>query len=300
MNMQHEYLLKIVEEIARVGSIRGAADMLSITPSALNRRLLGLEGELDTQLFERTSNGVMLNPAGEIFITHARRQLADMKAVLSKIADLKGVRRGRVVIAVDDNVATIGSFAQEIATYQQAFDGVSFIVNPMAREDIAQALAEYRADLALQLHPRTDSKIASLCATPVGVTVIARKNHPALQKGSVRLHEVAQFPWALPPRGPLRKAVETSAVRQGLSHRIGLEVSSGFAVATMLNSDTIGFEVTTDADTSYPHHLSHCALAARDYTPMFLHLSQQQGRSLSVAAGRFAEQVRKSYAGLDA
>jgi DNA-binding transcriptional LysR family regulator len=298
--MQHEYLLKIVEEIANAGSIRGAADMLSITPSALNRRLLGLEGELDTQLFERTSNGVMLNPAGEIFITHARRQLADMKSVRSKIADLKGVRRGRVVIAVDDNVATIRSFAQEIATYQSAFSGVSFTIETTAKDDIAQTLSDYRADLALQLHPRTNPNIASLCTTPVGVIVVGRKDHPGLGNGPVRLHELAQFPWALPPRGPLRKAIETSAMRQGLNYRIGLEVSSNFAAATMMHSDTISFEIATGHDTACPDHVCHSTLAAREYTPMLLHLSQQRGRSISVAASRFAEQVRKSYARLEA
>jgi len=295
--MQHEYPLIIVEEIARAGSIRGASDMLSITPSALNRRLLSLEGELDTQLFERTSNGVILNAAGEIFITHARRQLADMKSVRSKIADIKGMRRGRVVIAIDDNIATLGSFAQEIAHYQREFNGVTFVVEPTPANDIAQALIEFRADLAVQLHPTTNSHVSSLCAAPTRTFVIARKDHPALGDGPVRLYELAMFPWALPISGPLRDAVETSAVRQGLDYLIGLETAVNVAAVFGQGSDTIHFDVST-SDVPPPIGLGCRVLSSQDQTPMFVHLSQLKGRSLSVAAGRFAEQIQKSYAQL--
>lgn len=296
--MQHEYPLKIVEEIARAGSIRCAADFLSITPSALNRRLLSLEDELETQLFERISSGVILNAAGEVFITHARRQLADMKAVRSKIADLKGARRGSVVIAVDHDAATLGSLAQEIVAYQTSFDGVTFRIEPTATNDIAQTLTEYRADLALQLHPRTNTNVASLCAAEVRINVRGRKDHPALCGDEMRLHEITQFPWALPAHGPLREAIEASAIRQGLNYHIGLEGSSNLGAALMQNSDTLGFEIATGNDKEAHYELSQRALSPGDHAVMFLHLSQLKGRSLSVAAGRFAEQVRKSYAHL--
>ena len=40
-------------EVARIGSIRKAAEALAITPSALNRRILALEEELGAPIFER-------------------------------------------------------------------------------------------------------------------------------------------------------------------------------------------------------------------------------------------------------
>ena len=60
--------LEYVDAIARSGSIRRAADVLSITPSALHRRLLSIEDELEVQIFERLPRGVRLNAAGEILI----------------------------------------------------------------------------------------------------------------------------------------------------------------------------------------------------------------------------------------
>lgn len=63
----------------------------------------------------------------------------------------------------------------------------------------------------------------------------------------------------------------------------------------MQGADTIGFEIATCGKPS-SQKLDYRALSSRDQAPMFVHLSQLKGRSLSVAAGRFAEQIRKSYA----
>ena len=81
--MRHTLPLIYFEAVAKSGSIRAAAEELAITASALNRRIISMEEELGVELFERHANGVRLNIAGEVFIQHARRQLADLERVRS-------------------------------------------------------------------------------------------------------------------------------------------------------------------------------------------------------------------------
>jgi DNA-binding transcriptional LysR family regulator len=50
--MRHLTTLRYVDAVARAGSIRKAAETLSITSTALNRRLLTIEEELGVQIFE--------------------------------------------------------------------------------------------------------------------------------------------------------------------------------------------------------------------------------------------------------
>ena len=97
--MRHLTPLRFVDEVAKAGSIRRAAETLAITPSALNRRILSIEEELGVQIFERIPGGVRLNTAGEFLVHHIRNQVSDLDRVLSQIADLSGVRRGHVSIA---------------------------------------------------------------------------------------------------------------------------------------------------------------------------------------------------------
>ncbi len=61
--MKHLRTLAYVTEIARAGSIRRAAERLSITPSALTRQIQDLEYELGTPIFERLAQGMRLNAA---------------------------------------------------------------------------------------------------------------------------------------------------------------------------------------------------------------------------------------------
>jgi len=56
--------LRAFELAAKLGSIKAAADQLHLTPSALSRRIQGLEEELGNTLFIRDSRGVTLTEAG--------------------------------------------------------------------------------------------------------------------------------------------------------------------------------------------------------------------------------------------
>ena len=70
--MNHLRFLSYVDEVARVGSMRQAAERLHIAPSAVNRRILDIEEELGTLLFERLPRGVRLTSAGELFVIYIR------------------------------------------------------------------------------------------------------------------------------------------------------------------------------------------------------------------------------------
>ena len=105
--VRHRLDFRYIDAIVRAGSIRKAADSLSITSTALNRRVLTMEQELGAPIFERLPRGVRLSAAGEILIHHARAQLADMERVKSQISDLSGVRRGHVSIACSQAVLPV-------------------------------------------------------------------------------------------------------------------------------------------------------------------------------------------------
>jgi DNA-binding transcriptional LysR family regulator len=50
--MRHLRILYYVDQVARAGSIRKAAERLNVTASAVNRRIMDLEEELGAALFD--------------------------------------------------------------------------------------------------------------------------------------------------------------------------------------------------------------------------------------------------------
>jgi len=67
--------LQCLVEVARKGSIRGAAENMYMTPQAISLAVRQLEQELGTELMIRTKNGIMLTDAGREALTMAEEIL---------------------------------------------------------------------------------------------------------------------------------------------------------------------------------------------------------------------------------
>jgi DNA-binding transcriptional LysR family regulator len=78
--------------VAEEGHVGRAARRLHLTQPPLSRHILALEDELGTRLFERTPRGMRLLPAGEVFLHHARRILAEVDTA---VLTVRGVGSGR-------------------------------------------------------------------------------------------------------------------------------------------------------------------------------------------------------------
>ena len=97
-------VLTYVDAVARYGSIRKAAEALNVASSALNRQVLDLEMDLGAPLFERLPRGVRVTSAGETFLVYARLVISELKAVESRIEQLRGLVRGQVSVAAAESV----------------------------------------------------------------------------------------------------------------------------------------------------------------------------------------------------
>ena len=150
--MRHLKLLAHVVEVARMGSIRKAAERLNLTPSAMNRRIQDLEAEVGTPLFERRPRGVRLTTAGEMFVRYARSQIAEAERMLSQVEDLRGLRRGPIQIACSQALA-LDFLPSHIAAFQKQHPKVLFDLRVMDHDRALAALAAYEVDLALVYRP---------------------------------------------------------------------------------------------------------------------------------------------------
>ena len=144
--------MRYVDEVARAGSIRKAADQLNVTASAVNRRIMDLEEELGAQLFERRPRGVRLTAAGEVFVHYLREQSDDVDRMKSQIEDLRGLRRGTVRIACSQALA-LDFLPRQIADFRKRHPFVAFDVKVLDHEQAMAALAAYEVDLVLVFRP---------------------------------------------------------------------------------------------------------------------------------------------------
>lgn len=294
--MRYLLSLRYIDTVAKVGSIRQAAESLSITSTALNRRILAMEEELGVPIFERLPRGVRLSAAGEILVHHIRNQLSDMARVKGLIADLSGERRGHISIACSQ--ALLPYFLPEqISIYRQAHPAVTFSVLVRDREAAEQALVEHSADLALVFEPVRMSDLEILLAVRQPIHAVMHADHPLAGEDELRLRDCLRFPIALPtnPYG-VRHLLE-AATRQ-MSHKLQPVVESDsfeFLRHYALAENIVTLQIPLGLPSAEINHLVSRRISERDVPVGSLYVSQLKGRILPVAAGRFSDQILSAF-----
>jgi len=150
--MRHQQVLKYIEKISRTGKPSQRRIAAQHHPSALNRRILGVERELGIEIFGCHPSGLRPNTVGEILLEHIRGQLADMDRVKSRIADLMGMRAGHINIATTRELVAFFLPAL-IKSHLAEFPAISFGVNLYERSEAENALLDHSDDIAIVCQP---------------------------------------------------------------------------------------------------------------------------------------------------
>lgn len=292
--MRHLQSLKFIDAVARTKSFRAAAESISITPSALNRRIMAIEEELGVELFERTSKGVRLNSAGELFVQHIRTQMVDLERVKSRIADLKGMRLGHVRIAATPEVAR-NFLPSEIRKYRDQFPGVTFEIEVSSRNAVEHALKEQTHDLAIVLEPAAPDELQAIIDTGQQIHCLMQPGHKLAKRKTIGIMECLQYDLMLPPRGNgIREILEAATASKRLVMSPAVESNNLSLLEQMAGKgDGIGFTIPLDMQAS-TSQLAYVPLETRDVPLAHLFVGQLRFRTLPVASAKFIEDVRKS------
>jgi len=295
--MKHLLPLTYIDAVSKAGSIRKAAETLAITSTALNRRILAMEEELGVPIFERLARGVRLTTAGEILIHHIREQLTDMERVKSQIADLTGERRGHVSIACSQALLSF-FLPEQIAVYRKEHPAVTFSVLLRDRAAAEQALTDFSADLLLVFEPIRLFEFQTLLNIRQPLHAVMAKDHPLAARESLRLRECLQFPLALPTEEfGVRQLLEAAVRRTSLSlDPVVVSDSFEFLRSHAITENIIAFQIPIGLPRNNDHsEIVSRPVAAQDVPPGLLYFGQLRGRTMPVAAARFAHQMMEHF-----
>jgi DNA-binding transcriptional LysR family regulator len=290
--MRHLETFRLLEAVARAGSMRRAAEDMNITASALNRRINRFEDEFGAELFERLSSGVRLNPAGELVLHHYRVTLSDLFRVQGQVADLSGERRGHVSIGCSQ--ALIPYFLpSQIARYRIDHPGVTFSVNVRDRAQAEQELASYSSDLALVFEPIYLVDFEVIHVIPQSVHVVMRADHPLASKPELRLRDCLDTLHVAPSAKYGVRHLLDFAARRGSRRVAPVVETESFEMIRhyVLHENVIGFQIPIGLRNPGDGSLFFRPISERDLPPGNLILGQMRGRTLPVASARFAMQL---------
>ena len=140
--------LRSFVEVAQTGHFTRAAEQLHLAQPSLSRQISTLERELGVELFHRVRGNVALTSAGERLLPLARRMLADADTARNEMAELAGLRRGRIRLGATPTLCT-SLVAEVIAEFHERYPGVDIEILERGSRTLLSALMEGALDLAL-------------------------------------------------------------------------------------------------------------------------------------------------------
>lgn len=157
--------------VARHRSLAAAARALDITPPAATKRLATLEARLGVRLLNRTTRSASLTSAGETYLGHAVRILAEIREMEEEVASSRAHPRGllRVNVTLGFGRTTI---APLISAFARRYPDVEVQVEVTDRP---VDLVESGFDLAIRFGALPDRRLNArrlmsnrrfLCASP--------------------------------------------------------------------------------------------------------------------------------------
>lgn len=151
--------LRILDTLARAGSLSAAARLLAISQPQLSRRLRNLEQAVGTRLFDRLPTGLVPTPAGAQLIPFAA-EMGSVAAAIGRASPALGTAmRGTLRISVDEVMA--GFLTEHLEMLQAAAPNVEFEI---AADHAFANLSRREADLLIRR-----------CLPAKGMDVVARR-----------------------------------------------------------------------------------------------------------------------------
>jgi DNA-binding transcriptional LysR family regulator len=234
--------LRYFQVAAEFGSIRGAAQTLHVSASAISRQIARLEDQLGVPLFERQPSGLAMTSAGELLLFHVRRTNRELQEAQREIRELAGKPTGHVRIVVVESAAR-GLLGPALEQFWKQHPKVRVSLHVAGTHEVVDYLDQGESDIgvAFNIPLQVRKHVKATALLPIGAIMSAC--HPLAGATSLRIRDIAHFPLFLPdPSLMLHKAL--SRVPGFAPERVHL-ITNSIAAMSLLASCSQGIALKT-------------------------------------------------------
>ncbi|MFZ3556014.1 MULTISPECIES: LysR substrate-binding domain-containing protein [unclassified Streptomyces] len=254
--------LRVLDALARHGSVSGAAEGLHVTTSAVSQQMAKLEREAGQQLLAKRGRGVRLTDAGRLLAEHAARILSQVELAQSDLEAQRGQVVGELRLSAFPTAAR-GLFPGALAALRAEHPQLRVRSQELEPEAAVTEVIRGDLDLAVVLDwynkpmPMPEGLVkASILDDPADVAMPV--GHPLAGRAEVGLEDFADDEWITWGQGEfchewLMFTLRAKGVEPQVGHRaaethtqLGLVAAGlGVCVAPLLGRDPVPEGVVT-------------------------------------------------------
>lgn len=190
--------LAYLEAAVTTGSVRGGAEVLNTSPSALSRQIAKMEAELNVPLLERHGRGVRPTEAGILFLNYFQDQRRQIETVVEGVWQILGLQRGAIALSLGRG---FGDAAMSVLKqFSKTHPSVQLNLSFGSTDDIVRRVVEGDAHIGLAYNPPKEPRLHCHAAKQHPMCAITRAGHPITELGRrVRISDLVNYDLGLLP-----------------------------------------------------------------------------------------------------
>lgn len=225
--------LKVFVAVAGLLHMTRAATALHMTQSAVSASVAALEASCGVGLFHRVGRRIELTEAGRAFLPEAEAVLARAEAAETVLADLSGLRRGRLALMASQTIANYW-LGPLLNRFHQAYPDIALSVAIGNSSEVAAAVRAGEADLGFVEGEVEEPLLARMPVPGDRLVLVVAADHPQAGRPALAAEDLLALPFVLRETGSGTRQVFEDALRaSGLDPaalKVVLELPSNEAV----------------------------------------------------------------------
>jgi DNA-binding transcriptional LysR family regulator len=182
--------LKVFVTVAQERSFSRAARKLHRTQPAVSQAIRRLEDAAGERLIDRTSRDGTLTDAGEVLLDYGERLLRLASEATGAVADLREVRKGRVVIGA--NEGSVHAVLPLIAAFHAQHPSVLVEVRRVPARQMAQEVLLRSIEFGVLTFNPPDRDLLSFIVATDELVLLVRPDHPFAAEKQVSMEDLGQ------------------------------------------------------------------------------------------------------------
>ncbi len=285
--------LRVFQSVARNLSHTRAAEELHLSQPAVSMQMRQLEDEVGLPLFEKLGKALHLTEAGRELYQYTVAMFSELEDAEDVLESLKGVRTGRLDIAV---ASTVNYFAPRLlAAFHRRYPGIQLTLEATNRKNLVRMLSNNEKDLVLMGQPPEQLILEFEPFMENPLVVIAPPEHPLAGVAKVPLERLAEEVFVIrEPGSGTRAAMERFFAERGVAIQKGMQMTRNEAIKQAVRAG-LGLSIVSGLSIELELETKRLVMLDVEGFPLRRrwYLVHRRGKRLAPAARAFSDFLLK-------
>ncbi|MBR1930877.1 MAG: LysR family transcriptional regulator [Lachnospiraceae bacterium] len=185
---------KVFYYVAKIGSVTGAAETLSLSQPAVSQSIRQLERHLGVSLFQRVSRGVKLTHEGELLYSYVAGGYEQIMLGVEKVRQMQNLELGEIRIGASDMTLQF-YLLPYLEQYHEQYPEIKVTVTNAPTPETLQYLCDGKIDFGIVSTPFAEVEgLKAIRVREIEDVFVAGRRFTALKNRTMDLQELEHLP----------------------------------------------------------------------------------------------------------